>query len=283
VDPGYIAVLACRNEEQLIGGSIEGVLGQSLTPLFFVVVDDGSQDGTPLIVQSYMGKVKLLRLSIERIPVRGINQSLALMRGAKLASKMVPDWKYLLKLDADSYLSPDYVELLLAEFERDPLLGVASGIPIGEKMWKRRASDGAKVYRRECWNDIDGLKAISGFDLYAILNARMNGWRVKSFPDICYEQKRNWEKRTMKRWMLAGQVRYKFGYSIYHTALASAMSLKKKPRVMGSLIFFLTHLTYKLSGSNKPLDEEVNRFMEEFCKNDIVERISDFRNKLSSQ
>ena len=283
MDPGYIAVLACRNEEQLIDGSLEGVLGQSLAPLFFVVVDDGSRDGTSSIVQSYMGKVKLLRLNIERIPVRGVNQSLALMRGIELASKMAPDWEYLLKLDADSYLTPDYVELLLAEFERDPLLGVASGIPIGEKMWKRRASDGAKVYRRECWNDICGLKAISGFDLYAILNARMKGWGVKSFPEIFYEQKRNWEKGTMKRWMLAGQVRYKFGYSIIHTALASAMSLIKKPRVMGGLIFFLTHLTYMLSGSNKPLDEDVNQFMVEFCKNDIVERISDLRNKLSSQ
>lgn len=271
--PRYIAVLACRNEEKLIQGAVKYVLKQTASPFCFVVVDDGSEDETAAIVEGYCPKVTLLRLRIERIAVRGVNQSLAIMKGVRAASRPVPDWDYLLKIDADSCLPPGYVEHLIARFEDDPLLGVASGVPLGEKLWKNHASDGAKVYRRECWDGIGGLDPVSGFDLHALLKARMKCWKVASFPEIRYEQKRSWEKGTLRRWMLTGQVRYKFGYSLPHTALASAISLRKKPRILGGLVFFLTFLTYRLSGSGKPFDAEFYRFMNMFCRTDAVERL----------
>jgi len=274
VIPEYIAVLACRNEEKLIRGAVDNVLKQTITPSCFVVVDDGSEDGTASIVEGYRPKVMLLRLRIERIAVRGVNQSLALMRGIGAASRSAPDWDYLLKIDADSFLPPSYVEQLITRFEDDPLVGVASGVPLGEKLWKSHASDGAKVYRRKCWDSIGGLAPLSGFDLYALLKARMRGWKVASFPEIRYEQKRSWEKRTPSRWLLTGQVRYKYGYSLIHTALASAISLRRRPRVLGGLIFFLTFLTYRLSGSVRLLDAEFYGFMNKYCRRDAVERIN---------
>lgn len=271
--PKYIAVLACRNEERLIRGAVETLLRQKLSPSCFVVVDDGSEDETASIVEEYHPMVTLLRLRIERVATRGVNQSLALIHGVQAASKLVPDWDYLLKIDADSYLPPSYAERLIGRFEDDPRLGVASGVPFGERLWKSHASDGAKIYRRACWDELGGLEPISGFDLHALLKARRKGWKVRSFPDIRYEQRRSWEKRTLRRWMLTGQVRYKFGYTLPHTALASAISLRKRPRGLGGLVFFLTFLTYTLSGSEKPFDAEFYRFMKMFCRRDAAERL----------
>lgn len=62
----------------------------------------------------------LLRLRTECIAVRAVNQSLALMPGGGAASEAVPDWDYLLKIDADSYLPPRYVEQLVLRFEEAP-------------------------------------------------------------------------------------------------------------------------------------------------------------------
>lgn len=274
MEPKYIAVLACRNEEKLIRGAVENVLRQTMVPSCFVVVDDGSKDETADIVEGYHPNVMLVRLRLERIAVRGVNQSLAIMHGVGAASTAAPDWDYLLKIDADSYLPSRYVEQLIARFHDYPLLGVASGVPFGEKLWKNHASDGAKVYRRECWDDIVGLEPVSGFDLRALLKARMKGWRVASFPEIRYEQKRSWEKRMLSRWLLTGQVRYKFGYSLSHTALASAISLRRKPRVLGGLVFFLTFMVYRLLGSERPFEEEFYRFMKAFCRMDTMERLN---------
>lgn len=269
----YIAVLACRNEEALIEDAINAVLAQTVPPDAFVVVDDASEDRTPKIVERFAPRVRLVRIRRERIPIRGINQCLALLDGVREATRLVPDWKYLLKLDADSHLPPGYMESLLRCFEGYSRLGIASGVPYGERLWRWHASDGAKVYRRRCWDEISGLDPVSGFDLHAILKAKMRGWVVASFPEIRYLQVRTWEKRRPSRWLLTGQVRYKLGFTLPHVALSSAIHIRKRPRILGGLIYLLTYLTYTLSRSERPLDDEFYRFMKNFCKWDMKERL----------
>jgi glycosyltransferase involved in cell wall biosynthesis len=269
----YVAALACRNEEELIRGALENVLSQTLPASAFVVADDGSTDRTASIVEEYLPKVTLLKLNNPRFTTRGINQSLALIRGVGSATNRVPHWDYLLKIDADSFLPCGYVESLLRYFNKDSRLGVASGVPRGERMWKNNASDGAKIFRRKCWDEIGGLDPVSGFDMYALLKARKEGWRVSSFPDIRYEQKRSWEKRRLSRWILSGQVRHRFGFSPFHTTLVASINLRKRPRILGGLVFLLTFFAHRLSGSEKPFDEDFYRFMDEFCKVDAMERL----------
>lgn len=269
----YVTILACRNEAKLIEGAIKGVLDQTNPPEAFVVVDDASEDETPEIVKRFCPKVKLLRTSRRRIPIRGINQCLALMKGVREATRLIPNWDYLLKLDADSYLPPSYMEGLLSRFEGHSRLGIASGVPKGERLWRWHASDGAKVYRRKCWDEIGGLDPISGFDLHAILKARMRGWIVASFPKIRYIQMRSWEKFMLSRWHLTGKVRYNLGYTLPHVTLSSVIHMRKRPRLLGGLVYFLTYLTYTLSGSERPLDDEFYSFMRKFCKQDLRERL----------
>lgn len=269
----YVTVLACRNEAELIEGAIKGVLSQTVPPMAFVIVDDASEDETPEIVKRYEPRVRLLRTMRRRIAVRGINQCLAILDGVEEATRLTPDWDYLLKLDADSYLPPSYMERLLSRFDEYPRLGIASGVPYGERLWRWHASDGAKVYRRRCWDEIGGLTPLSGFDLYAILKAKMRGWIVASFPEIRYHQVRSWEKLRLSRWLLTGRVRYKLGFTLPHTALSSTMHMRKKPRILGGLVYFLTYLTHYLLGSERPLDEEFYSFMGEFCKRDLSERL----------
>ncbi len=270
---GYVVVLACRNEAKLIEGAIKGVLSQTIQPEAFVVVDDSSEDETPEIVKRYEPRVKLLKTMHERIAVRGVNECLARLDGVREVTRLVPDWEYLLKLDADSYLAPDYMERLLNRFEKYPRLGIASGVPYGERLWRWHACGGASVYRRECWDEIGGFDPLSAFDLHAILKAKMRGWIVASFPEIRYHQMRSWEKLRLSRWLLTGRVRYKFGFTLPHTALSSAIHMRKKPRVLGGLVYFLTYLTNLLLGSERPLNGEFYSFMRDFCKQDLSERL----------
>ena len=257
----------------MIEGAIRGVLNQTIPPEAFIVVDDASEDETPEIVRRYEPMVKLLETRRGRIAVRGINECLARLDGVREATKLAPNWEYLLKLDADSYLPPDYMERLLIRFERYPRLGIASGVPYGERLWRWHACGGASVYRRRCWDEIGGFEPLSAFDLHAILKAKMHGWIVASFPEIRYHQMRSWEKLRLSRWLLTGRVRYKMGFTLPHTALSAAIHMRKRPRVLGGLVYFLTYLTNYLSGSERPLDGEFYSFMREFCKRDLTERL----------
>ena len=49
----YCLISPCRNEGEYLRRTLDSVLNQSLPPTLWVVVDDGSTDDTPEILDSY--------------------------------------------------------------------------------------------------------------------------------------------------------------------------------------------------------------------------------------
>jgi glycosyltransferase involved in cell wall biosynthesis len=143
----YVALTSGRNEEKFIRHTVEAVLALDPPLVAYVVVDDASTDTTPEILAKYE-EIEVLRLENPRYETRGVNLAWALNSGMKRATKLVPDWGFILKIDADSVLPRDYFQRIIAEFEKNPRLGVSSGTPHDEMVWRGGASDGAKVYRR---------------------------------------------------------------------------------------------------------------------------------------
>ena len=96
------------------------------------------------------------------------------------------------KLDGDIELPPDYYERLLGRFRDDPSLGLAGGVlvePTGRGWQLRGTSDlqhvrGAlKLYTRDCFETIGGVREMLGWDGVDEVLARMHGYRTRSFPD----------------------------------------------------------------------------------------------------
>jgi glycosyltransferase involved in cell wall biosynthesis len=205
-----------------------------------VVVDDGSTDGTPRILEGY-GNVHVVRLKNPRHPTRGVNLAWALNAGVKRATELVPDWKYLLKVDADSVIPPMYFNQLLDKFRQNPRLGVTSGTPQDEKVWRGRASDGAKMYRRDCWDDI------------------------RHFVPCKYAQLRTWRRGNLRRWILSGRSRYYMGFPSWHTFLIAGVYSTHSPWVVGGLSMFLSHALTALGGLEKPFSPEFYEFVKKYA------------------
>jgi biofilm PGA synthesis N-glycosyltransferase PgaC len=51
--PTYVLVTPARNEAQFIESTIQSVVAQTMRPLKWVIVSDGSTDGTDEIVSRY--------------------------------------------------------------------------------------------------------------------------------------------------------------------------------------------------------------------------------------
>ncbi len=115
-------VIPAYNEEEGVRACLESVLRQTVAPDQVIVVDDGSTDGTPRILEEFRGRVDVVTL----VENSG-NKALALRAALPHIKGDV-----VVYTDADSELDPRAVELLLAHF-LDPRVGAVSGIVVSRR------------------------------------------------------------------------------------------------------------------------------------------------------
>src|ERR1035437_3481837 len=125
----YILISPVRDEEKYIIQTIESVVGQTITPSKWIIVDDASSDRTPEIIESYQKKfpwIEMLRIARDTARQPGSPIVNAFDRGYDLVKD--GGFDFVVKLDCDLRFTSDYFEKLLQEFEKDPRLGIGSGI-----------------------------------------------------------------------------------------------------------------------------------------------------------
>jgi len=118
--PAVSVVMAVRDGAPWVAGAIESILGQTLTDLELIVVDDGSTDDTPLLLAG----VRDPRLVVERQAHAGLTRAL----GRALARARAP---LVARLDADDVARPDRLERQRAFLAAHPevgLLGTAARV-----------------------------------------------------------------------------------------------------------------------------------------------------------
>lgn len=272
----YVALTSGRNEENYIRRVVEAALAMDPPPEAYVVVDDASTDKTAEILQEYP-QVTILRLKNPRHETRGVNLAWALNSGMKKVTELVPDWDFLIKIDADSTVPVDYFQSIVSEFHKNPRLGISSGTPYDEMVWRGRASDGAKVFRRECWEDIGHFTPGNAFDTLALIQAKQHGWIVESFPEVKYTQLRTWRRVKLGRWILSGRSRYFLGFPPWHTFLIMIVYATDRPWIVGSLTMFLAHALTALGGLNKPHSKEYYEFARKYAMWELLERLEERR------
>jgi biofilm PGA synthesis N-glycosyltransferase PgaC len=191
----YVIVTPAFNEAGYLGRAIESVVQQTVLPLRWVIVDDGSTDDTAATVDSYAqnyGFLRCLRRPRDGKEAYFASNVHAIMEGVRHLADL--PYEYLAVLDADITLPADYYEQILAQFRADPQLGVASGVyenlvdgRLQKVLNDRRSTPKAiQVFRRTCFEQIGGYVPLAhgGEDTCACVMARMHGWRSWSFPHL---------------------------------------------------------------------------------------------------
>jgi glycosyltransferase involved in cell wall biosynthesis len=258
------------NEEAHLEACLQHILAQSIKPNMIFVVDDGSNDKTSEILQKY--PVHTLKINEPKYHVASFNMIRALNQGYSKIKELCTDFEFLLKIDADSYIPSNYVETLIKIMMKNPKLGIVSGGILDSNIWEHRASDGARLYRIECWNSIKGLDFVIHWDTHAILKAYRNGWLVRTIDTLKYIEVRTHERSTLYQWYLSGTARFYLGFPLIHTFLVFLMYISKKPFFIGSFTMFMTHLIYRLC-KDRIFEQEYYQFLDIFSKNEIKLRL----------
>src|SRR5882762_4070140 len=126
--PCYVIITPVRNEARHFEDTVKAVIQQTSPPLEWVIVDDGSSDGTEEIADRYSTLCSWITV-VHRLdrgfrePGAGVVQ--AFYDG--LAHLTRTDWEYLVKLDGDLGLPATYFENCLRKFCELPRLGVGGG------------------------------------------------------------------------------------------------------------------------------------------------------------
>jgi glycosyltransferase involved in cell wall biosynthesis len=96
----FSIVIACYNQEDFVRQSVESALFQEHPGKEIIVVDDGSQDGTADVLNTFGASIVLARLTTNRGASAARNHGASLARG-----------EYLVFLDGDDVLMPRALEV----------------------------------------------------------------------------------------------------------------------------------------------------------------------------
>ena len=264
----YIVITTARNEEKTIESVIRSVVNQTIKPKIHVVADDTSTDKT--IEISRKNNAAVYETGNPRIPYKGHNQAMGFIGAIKYATSLVPDWEYVLKLDADSIIPPRYMERLLKHFSENPQLGMAAGLSIGLSSREGRVTDGARVISRRCYEAIGGYHVRMAFDSHALLLANQYGYETTTFDEIRYKELRPAKKYSLQAWTLLGMERKMMHLPLYHTFMASLKNgVTGSPRLLNAPFTFFGHMLF----SPMQYDPMLNK---EWVKRYAIHEIAEF-------
>jgi biofilm PGA synthesis N-glycosyltransferase PgaC len=190
----YVLLSPCRDEAALMRRTLDSVAAQTAAPALWVVIDDGSTDDTPRILEEYAQRLPYLRI-VRRADRgrRAVGPGVIEAFYAGLEEVALDDFDYLCKLDLDLDLPPRYFERLMERMEAEPRLGTTSGKP-----WFRRAEAAplepevcgdemsvgmTKFYRTACFREIGGFVREVMWDGIDCHRCRMLGWIAESVDE----------------------------------------------------------------------------------------------------
>ena len=268
----YALVTPARNEARFIEQTIQSVVAQTILPVIWVVVSDGSTDETDEIVGRYLKNHPWIQLV--RMPERRERHFGAKVQAfnAGFARVKLYDYDIVGNLDADTTFGPDYFAFILQKFAEDAGLGVA-GTPFIEdnQVYDYRftnvehVSGCCQLFRKQCFEDIQGYVPLrgGGIDWLAVTTARMKGWKTKTFTGtVCYHRRGmgTAEKNKLHALFAHGAKDYRLGGHPLWQLFRSFYQTSRKPYVIGGLMLLSGYAWSAMKGVKREVSPELMRF-----------------------
>ena len=233
----YAVVTPARNERDNLRRLADSIRAQRHCPSVWVIVDDGSDDGTRELAAEIAASTPWTRL-LERAGVGGGQLEYGRREGRALASfragveSLQGRHDVVVKLDADISFDDTYLGELVSCFSSNSRLGIASGAccELENGTWRRRRTNSTTVwgasraYRWEALDAVMDLEPRMGWDGLDELRAHRAGWQTKAFIDLLFRHHRPEHSREPGRWpayAAQGRSSWYMGYRPSYLALRS--------------------------------------------------------------
>jgi glycosyltransferase involved in cell wall biosynthesis len=271
----YVVISPIRDEANYVPGIVAGMVGQSSLPLRWVIVDDGSTDGTSELARAAAAEHDWIRYhGLSDQGERRLGGGVVHAFNAGLEHVHDLDYQFLAKLDADLTLPPPYFEKLLEKFAADPELGTASGKPflsvdgrlVAERIRDDFSAGQAKLYRRAAFEAIGGLVPALMWDAIDCHRCRQLGWSARSFrdPELRYLHRRlmgSSDRGIARGRMRWGRGHYFMGTHPLYLAEVAIFRAFERPFLLGALWMVWGFLRAWAGGEPRYENREFREFL----------------------
>ena len=278
----FLIIIPTHNEEKNILFCLESLKKQTFRDYKIVVVNDGSTDQTQNIVNEFAAahpdfEIKNLEKS-EHQPgakvVRTFNKGLEMVD--------LKDFDIICKFDADIIFPVNYLKKIHDVYEKNPKAGMVSGIVKikksvfenklafdfrdEKKKWvfenissKNHVRGPIKSYRKECFQEMNGLRPVLGWDNIDVMLAKKNGWEVLTIKDLWVKHLRPtaYKYKTQKAEKL-GEYFYNIGLSLPLAVISSGKSSLKNRSIAE---FLLTMKSFLIQKGERNLSKEEIKYI----------------------
>lgn len=266
--------------------TLESVVGQTVQPAHWVIVDDGSTDETPAILAEYAARHSFIRVvRRENRGQRSVGPGVIDAFYAGLGTIELGDFRYVAKVDLDLDLAANYFEELMRRMEADPRLGTCSGKPyfkhprtgelISEKCGDDMSVGMTKFYRTECFEQIGGFVREVMWDGIDCHRCRMLGWKACSWddPELRFIHLRPMGSSQQSIW--TGRVRHGYGQyfmgsSFAYMTASAAFRMTRPPVIVGGLAMWWGYVRAMLLRQPRYEDREFRRFLRRYQWNCLL-------------
>lgn len=283
--PRYVLITPARNEAESIELTINSVVAQTIRPVKWVIVSDGSTDGTDDIVRKYTADYPWIELV--RMPDRCERHFAGKVYAFNAGYARVQHLEYdvIGSLDADISFDKDYFSFLLRKLAEDRTLGLV-GTPFKDgpnSIYDYRfvsiehVSGACQLFRRECFEQVGGYVPVKGgcIDHIAVISARMKGWKTRTFTEkVClhHRQMGTAQDSVIMARFRNGRKDYVIGNHPVWELCRATYQMTKKPVVIGGLMLASGYVWALIQRVERPVSPELVAF----CRREQMHRLKMF-------
>jgi len=273
-DRRYALITPARDELENLRRLAPCVIWQAAAPAAWVIVDDGSSDGTAALAAELARIHPWIRLvpapSREGVIEDGrrAGRDVAAFHAGLAALPELPE--FVVKLDADVSMDWRYFAQLLAAFDAEPTLGIAGGTCLeydgtGWRPWY--VTDGhvrgaTRVWRRACLEQVLPLEERLGWDGVDELKAATLGWRTRSLREPVFYHHRAFAARERgarwRAWAATGETAHYLGSRTSYVFLRTFHHARRERAALG---LFWGYATAAARREPRYADEAVTAYL----------------------
>lgn len=267
----YAILSPAKDEEKYIQATLQSVVSQTIKPVSWVIIDDGSSDKTIEIIEEFSKRYKwihLIKTEYKTVRQPGPPVIRAFNIGYRYVKESGVHFDFVVKLDCDLRFDEEYFEKLLTKFVEDEKLGIASGLYfendgqgwLPAKFYPDYHAAGAcKVVRAQLFEEIGGFVLSYGWDTADEIKAQVRGWKTCHFEEIKFYHLKNEGSGIgiMRTHSMLGEVFYLTGGNclLFFMKIVYRMFMDK-PFLLGGLAMLYGYLRVYLKGKKKLVSDE---------------------------